>query len=194
MSRSLGAFVEFDRTSLQRLAKIPEEMIDRVKDMTPVMVLIATDLKADMISHLESHGEGEWPQKSQATIDRHGDMPLGVGEHGGFIPTVQRSWSPRNAVAFTRAPHAHLFSGGTKQHYEVSGIGSRDVSSRRLNVFTENRRHVSRPESRRRLLAANVHAEHQPPRPFDYIDDETEQRSERRLAAFLVDEEFHGSI
>jgi hypothetical protein len=185
MSRSLGAFVEFDRASLQRLAKIPEEMIDRVKDMTPVMVLIATDLKADMISHLETHGEGEWPQKSQATIDRHGDTPLGVGEHGGFIPTVQRSWSPRNAVAFTRAPHAHLFSGGTKRHQSTTG--------ERVNVFNENRRHVSRPESRRRLQAT-VAVEHQPPRPFDYIDEETEQRSERRLAAFLVDEEFHGSI
>lgn len=197
MSRSLGAFVEFDRAALRRLAEIPEEMIDRVKDFTPVMQVIATeDLKPDMVRHLETHGEGTWPRKSPATIERHGDTPLGIGEHGGFIPTIQRSWSPVNAVARTRAPHAHLFSLGVMYHYSVAGLPAiSDRSSRtgRVNVYNENRRHLSRGESRRRLQNT-ISDERQPPRPFDYIDEETDQRSQRRLAAFLVEEDFSGAL
>ncbi len=190
MSRRVGAFIEFDADALKRLAEIPQEMIERHEDMTLVMVEIATsDLKPDMISHLTSQGEGTWPKKAQTTVDRDkyrgvSSSQPGIGQHGGFVPTIQRGWSKRNAVAFTRAPHAHLFSGGTQQYRS---------GATRFIRFGSKAGRKSRAASR--LLPSNVQSsQHQPPRPFDYISDEAKERSTRRVAAFLVEEPFRGSI
>jgi hypothetical protein len=188
MSRRIGAFVTFDEKALQRLVDIPQEMIDRVEDMSPVMAVVATDdLKPEMLENLASQGQGSWAPKDPDTIKRHGNTPLGVGAHGGFAPTVQRSWSKSNAVAFTRAPHAHLFEGGTKRYRTASG-----AANPRWNI---NGRHRSRAFSRaHRLNPSALSSQHQPPRAFAYIGDPVKERASRRIAAFIVEESYRGAV
>jgi hypothetical protein len=200
MSRRVGAYIQWDASKLSELTDIPKEMIERVGDMTPVMTVIATDdLKPNMIDHLEQGPA--WPPKSKETIKRHGDTPLGVGENGGFVPTIQSAWSSKNAVAFTRAPHAHLFSGGTAEHYDQFGqqqnlfsAGATTRGRGKNKGQTLSGGHLSRAESRRRLVSGGFALMHQPPRPFDYIDDDVEERSMRRVAAFITGEPFDGAV
>lgn len=205
MSRRIGAYVQFDEDALRRLREIPEEMIDRVEDKTPVMAVIATeDLKPEMIGNLADRGDGSWPAKDLDTIKRWGNLPLGVGQHGGFAPTIQRSWSKNNAVAFTRAPHAHLFEGGTDR-WLASGEkaprwGWREKEShtvtrgktRGQETFNRRRsRADAQGRGKTKWTSAGVH---QPARPFAYIGEEVRDRATRRLAAFLVEEPYRGTV
>lgn len=189
-----AAYIQWDAAKLKELADIPQELIDKAKDLTPVMIVVATDdLKPDMLAHLDSQGEGSWDPKSPATKDRDkrrgvSSSQPGIGQHGGFGPTVQRSWSSRNAVAFTKAPHAHLFSLGTKQYRSAAGVRQFAYGSK-----ATGRR--SRPSTRAFLLNPNtVSGQHQPPRPFDYISDDVQERSMRRVAAFIVGDPFDGAV
>lgn len=187
MARRLGAFVEWDLRGFKELEDVTKAMVSRVEDLTPVMTVVATDdLKPDMVAHLESQGEGSWAGKSPETIKRHGNRPLGVGDHGGFVPTIQRSWSRTNAVAFTRAPHAHLFSLGTKQYRSQGG-------ARTFRWGSKAGGRVSKPRSRV-FTQSHLSSEHQPPRPFDYISDPVKERATRRVGSFVVGGPYSGLV
>ena len=185
MARSIGAFVQFDAFALRKLTEIPEEMIARVEDLSPVMSVIATDdLKPDMLEHLSTQGDGKWAPKDPDTIKRWGNRPLGIGEHGGFAPTIQRGWSKSNAVAFTRAPHAHLFEYGTDQ-YRTSG------GARAFRWGSKAGGRQSRGKSRAFSAMAS---QHQPARAFAYISDPVKERASRRVGAFIVEESYRGAV
>lgn len=185
MARSIGAFVQFDRSALKRLSDIPDEMIDRVEDMSPVMAVVATDdLKPDMLDHLSTQGDGTWAPKDQDTIRRWGNKPLGIGRHGGFAPTIQRGWSKSNAVAFTRAPHAHLFEYGTEQYRSSGG-------ARAFRWGSKAGGRQSRGKSRAFSALAS---QHQPARPFAYISEKVKERSTNRIGAFIVEESYRGAV
>lgn len=200
MSRRIGAFVQFDESALRKLVDIPQEMIDRVEDLSPVMAVIATDdLKPEILENLATQGGGTWAPKDADTIRRWGNRPLGIGEHGGFAPTIQRGWSKSNAVAFTRAPHAHLFEFGT-DYYSVNGARAfrwsqgQGTITRGKNKGKIRIRHKSKAASRAFGLAKPTMAQHQPARPFAYIDKDVQERSTRRLGAFIVEEAYRGTV
>jgi hypothetical protein len=186
MARRIGAFIEWDVRGFRELEDVPREMADRVTDLTPVMTVVATaDLKPDMLDHLQTQGDGTWPAKSPNTIKRHGDTPLGVGSHGGFAPTIQRGWSKSNAVAFTRAPHAHLFGDGTQQYRTQGGA--------RAFRWGSKAGRSSRGRSRA-FMQSNLSSLHQPARFFAYINDPVQERATRRVGAFVVGDPYDGAV
>jgi hypothetical protein len=183
MSRRQGAYAEFywpkDLTDFVR------EMGDRVDDLSPVMEQISSLIRDELKARLAHGGDGEapWAPSDPDTIRKKRkagqSLDVGIGGHGGFGPFIGRSWSKRNAVALTVAPHAHLFDEGTKRHYSGGA---------RVKVFGENGHHVSRPESRARLLSVTESRQHQPARPFAYLSDALIDLAPAMVLDFIIGE------
>ena len=172
MSRSAGAFVVWTPS------KLPEEiqsMIDRTTDFTLVMSPISRMFMEDAQRRLSS-GDPSWPAKSPATIIRWGNRPVGIGEHGGFAPTIQRFYSARNAGWKTKAPHAHLFEYGTQQYSTGPRWGSRRGGR------------VARGTSSGRDGTVHNGSQHQPARPFAFISDPMHERANDMIASWVVGE------
>ena len=162
----------------------PKALLDDLKqigkdidDLSPAMQRGSQLGSDDVAQRLDRGGDGNWPALAESTIKRHGDHKIGVGEAGGFGPTLRRDWSKKNFVVFTKEPHAHLFGEGRNVHYSTAG--------KKVNVFNERTTrvrgdskgqtrgggHVSKAESRKRLLdSTSVKA--QPAREFMYFSEE----------------------
>jgi hypothetical protein len=176
MSRSQGAYAHFYvDTALDSLTR---GVAQRMDDLSPVMEPISKLIQDEMKARLARGGDG-WAPFSKLTLRRPTHRGPGIGEHGGFAPTIQRSWSKRNAVGLTRAPHAHLFDEGTTRHLSKSTGG-------RVNVFSEGRRHVARPQARRRLAATRSEV-HQPERPFAYLSPALQSRASEMVIDFVLE-------
>jgi len=146
----------------------------RTLDLSVAMEQISRIGSEEIVQRLIAGGDGDWPALSPATILRSGNHRIGIGEHGGFVSTIRRDFSRRNAVVFSRAPHAHLFDEGTKWHA---------IGGQRVRLFNEGGRHLSRGETRRRLTAQTASGFQQPPRPFMYFSD----RIQARFGQIIVD-------
>jgi hypothetical protein len=178
MSRRIGAHADW--TFPPEIVGQVRAMEDRVGDLSVAMEKVSKVIFEDVVDHLRSHqGEGAWPAHAATTVERHGEHELGVGEHGGFVPTLRRDWTSHNAVAFTRAPHAHLFSGGTQQYHGANG---RRVS--RWGSRKDGR--VSR--SKAKLGGRNARI-HQPGRMFDYLSQQARERATGIVVTFVSEGE-----
>jgi hypothetical protein len=156
-------------------------MKGRVLDLSPVMEPISKQIQTELRDRLERGGDGDWPENAPSTVAKKGSSTPGVGEHGGFAPTIQRAWSARNAVALTRAPHAHLFDEGTVRHLTHSGS--------RVSVYSEGGKHVSRAESRKRLHGTNSR-QHSPAYPFAYLSDGLQELAGDEILDFVIGERY----
>jgi hypothetical protein len=175
MSRSQGAYAHFYIDP--GLEKLIRDIASREEDLSPVMAPISKLIQEELIARLGRGGD-DWEPFAKSTLRRPTHRGPGIGAHGGFASTVRRSWSKRNAVAFTQAPHAHLFDEGTARHVDRSG--------KRVNVYSAKRRRVSRPESRRRS-ASSATATHEPARPFAYVSPALGDRAGAMILDFLLE-------
>lgn len=153
-------------TPPKALREMLERMGEDINDFSPAMEKVSRIGFEDVVQRL-SRGGDEWPELSKATIRRHGPHRIGVGEHGGFIPTLRRDWSKRNAVVFTKAPHAHLFEEGTASH---------SVGGKKVRAYKSKGKHVSAAATRK-ILATGKMTTRQPSRPFMYFSENVKTRA-----------------
>ena len=189
MSRRIGAYVLFDQQAFE-----PEvsAMIDRVEDLKPIMRTISYMAAED--GRKQSVGNPDWPDLDPDTIEkkRREGLPLtaGVGAHGGFAPTITPFYGRRNAGWKTKAPHAHLFEGGTKR-YSVGGSqvnvwsGGKGEIKQGKNKGKIKTKHKSKAASLALLIQAKSE-QHQPARPFGYFADGAHERYNDMIAAFVL--------
>ncbi|HSY50401.1 MAG TPA: phage virion morphogenesis protein [Thermoanaerobaculia bacterium] len=176
MARRIGSYATFEPS--EAFTNDLGAMIERGGDLSPAMEQVARIGYEDVIQRLQSGGDG-WPALSPATIKRWGEHQIGVGEHGGFGPTLRRDWSKKNAVVYTRAPHAHLFGDGTLSH----SIGGKKVS-----VYNSKRGHLSRSISKSRI-AKSQPKEQEPARPYMYFSEQAQTRMSDTIYAHLFGEQ-----
>jgi hypothetical protein len=175
VARHVGAYARFEPS--RAFANDLGAMVERTGDLSPAMERVARIGFEDVNQRLASGGEG-WVRHSAATVLRHGEHQLGVGEHGGFGPTLRRDWSKKNAVVYTRAAHAHIFGDGTTSH---------TIGNRKVSIYSTGRSHLSRSVSKSRLAKSKA-KEQQHERPFMYFSPKATERFNEVIVAHLFGE------
>ncbi|HXG58194.1 MAG TPA: hypothetical protein VNL91_04155 [Thermoanaerobaculia bacterium] len=169
-------------------------MIDRVEDLSVPMQRISYLASEEAKRRFRIGGadvpEGPWTPKAETS--KHRDKPLGTGEHGGLEKTIRPFWSYKNAGWATRAPHAHLFSGGTMRYFvrgERVSVWSagKGVITRGKNKGKVRSRHRTKGKSAE-LLSKSRGRWHQPMRPFDFLSDALIERAPEIILDYVVGE------
>jgi hypothetical protein len=162
---------------------------DALKDLSPAMEKVSRIGFEEVYARLQAGGDGDWPPLATATIRRHGQHQVGVGPGGGFGPTLRRDWSKNNAVVFSRAPHAHLFEGGTQDHFSGSyGTLPFSPGDKRRGKRTSLYANRSRTDTRNAIAKRSLSGQdHEPPRRFMYFSERFIERAGETILAHVFD-------
>jgi hypothetical protein len=156
-----------------------EALLAGVTDMSTVMAEIAGDAAKE--GRQQAASNPEWPPLPPATIARKrrrgGSLVIGVGVHGGFAPTIRPFYGRMNAGWKSRAPHAHLFEGGT-QAWQRNGMST--------FRWGANKKHRPRAQSEGRDGSKWTGSQRQPGRPFAYMTDSAHERYNELVMSYLI--------